>query len=211
MTVTKRAARGRKRDPARREERTKVIVTEAARLMHELGYTGTSMKRLAKVLGVSDPALYYYFRSKQELLYMVVSRSVDTAIEQSDQILIANISPSIKLQRMIVMMTIEVLNSLPMFAIYFRDKDYLLPRHQAAMRAKERKLLHIFTSVYRDCMEKGKIDGQLTAVDVLTVFGAICWSYKWWKPGKISSADVGERIAQVLLFGLLSELSPKYL
>jgi len=59
-----------RRTPRERgNERTRErILQAAAELFAERGFDGTSMKAVAARVGLSDAALYYYFRSKHELL-----------------------------------------------------------------------------------------------------------------------------------------------
>ncbi|OGO52077.1 MAG: hypothetical protein A2148_09545 [Chloroflexi bacterium RBG_16_68_14] len=55
--------------PRRRSrDRRRTILRAAERLFAEHGYAGTSMKRLARSVGVTDAALYNHFRSKREIL-----------------------------------------------------------------------------------------------------------------------------------------------
>lgn len=55
--------------PRRRSrDRRRAILRAAERLFAEHGYARTSMKRLARAVGVTDAALYNHFRSKREIL-----------------------------------------------------------------------------------------------------------------------------------------------
>src|SRR5262245_48256506 len=44
------------------------IIRTALRLLDQVGLDGLTVRRLAAELGVQSPALYWHFRSKQELL-----------------------------------------------------------------------------------------------------------------------------------------------
>ncbi|NEB15964.1 TetR/AcrR family transcriptional regulator C-terminal domain-containing protein [Streptomyces coelicoflavus] len=44
------------------------VITEALDLLDEVGLDGVSTRRLAKRLGVEQPSLYWYFRTKRDLL-----------------------------------------------------------------------------------------------------------------------------------------------
>jgi TetR/AcrR family tetracycline transcriptional repressor len=48
--------------------RREVVVSEALALLDEAGLDGVSTRQLAKRLGVEQPSLYYYFRTKKDLL-----------------------------------------------------------------------------------------------------------------------------------------------
>ncbi len=63
---------------AKRDEtqaRRELILRAATIRLNELGYARTSMMGIAADLGLSTNALYYYFRSKAEILYGCFERS----------------------------------------------------------------------------------------------------------------------------------------
>jgi AcrR family transcriptional regulator len=61
------------------------VTGAACALFAERGYRGTSMKDIAEVLGVSAPGLYNHVASKQEILYAIMDRAMDRAIDALDE------------------------------------------------------------------------------------------------------------------------------
>jgi TetR/AcrR family transcriptional regulator len=53
------------------------MLRAAARCFNLKGYSGTSLKDVADLLGLTDAALYYYVRNKQELVYLCYVRAAD--------------------------------------------------------------------------------------------------------------------------------------
>lgn len=58
------------------ERRREGIVSEAERLFAQHGYKGVAMSQLAEACGITKPALYYYFRDKQELYVEVLMQQL---------------------------------------------------------------------------------------------------------------------------------------
>jgi AcrR family transcriptional regulator len=56
----------------RTADRRAEILAEALELMAEHGYHGASLRDLAKRLGISQPSLYHYFASKDELVEQII-------------------------------------------------------------------------------------------------------------------------------------------
>ncbi len=48
------------------------IIYAAVKLFPELGYDKTSMRRIAEEVGITKPALYYYYKNKDELFKSIV-------------------------------------------------------------------------------------------------------------------------------------------
>ena len=53
------------------------MLRAAAQCFNQKGYSGTSLKDVANILGLTDPALYYYVRSKEELVYQCYVRAAE--------------------------------------------------------------------------------------------------------------------------------------
>src|SRR5215472_8261983 len=52
------------------------IIAVAARLFKEKGYRATTLEDIAAAVGMLKGSLYYYIRSKEELLYIVIREPV---------------------------------------------------------------------------------------------------------------------------------------
>lgn len=71
------------------EETREKIVTTARKLFAEKGYEHTDMKEIAKELGMTHAALYYYFGSKLDLaweIYRVETERVLTEVEMAKSV-----------------------------------------------------------------------------------------------------------------------------
>lgn len=55
------------------------IVRTALRLLNEVGLDGLTIRRLAQELGVQNPALYWHFENKQQLLDQMARQMLDDA------------------------------------------------------------------------------------------------------------------------------------
>ncbi len=74
------------RKESRRIKRTAILQAAAAAL-HEKGYHGTSLSDIAALLGMTDGALYYYFKNKADLASACILASYEQAgvwLEQAE-------------------------------------------------------------------------------------------------------------------------------
>lgn len=62
------------------------IKETAAHLYALKGYNATSMREIAKEVGVTKASLYYYYNSKEELFFDIVKDSFDHLIQISQQL-----------------------------------------------------------------------------------------------------------------------------
>src|SRR5438445_13587309 len=61
------------------------VLQTAAHLFLEQGYRKTSMSELAKRLKITKPALYYYFRNKDEILVECYKAGISVIEDLMDQ------------------------------------------------------------------------------------------------------------------------------
>src|ERR1700744_2173939 len=62
-------------------------IDTACALFAERGYRGTSMKDLAEALGVRASSLYNHVPSKQDILFAIMDKAMDRALQAQDEAL----------------------------------------------------------------------------------------------------------------------------
>src|SRR5882757_2055723 len=70
-------ARRRLRAPERRDQ----IVSAARAVFSELGVSGTRVRDVAERAGITEPLVYRYFRSKDEIYQLAILEPLDRFIE----------------------------------------------------------------------------------------------------------------------------------
>src|SRR6202040_2378280 len=64
------------------DRRLAKILAHATNVFYEKGYEGASMRDLSRSSGMSLAGLYYYFESKEKLLYLIQKHTFTTIVEQ---------------------------------------------------------------------------------------------------------------------------------
>lgn len=67
-----------------REEKKALIMGTALRLFANMGYHSTTIKDIAKYAGISKGLMYNYFKSKEDLLTEIISKSIDELYNSFD-------------------------------------------------------------------------------------------------------------------------------
>src|SRR5512135_1949147 len=68
----------RSNDDRRFDRRLAEILEHATDVFYEKGYEGASMRDLSRASGMSLAGLYYYFESKEKLLYLIQRHTFST-------------------------------------------------------------------------------------------------------------------------------------
>ncbi|MBV9230000.1 MAG: TetR/AcrR family transcriptional regulator, partial [Chloroflexi bacterium] len=91
----------------RMNRRLQEILKVAARMFAELGYERTTLDMIADELGLSKPGLYYYVKSKEDVLAHIFQNIFQNIFEQVETDLSADLTPIERLRRLIVAYSVQ--------------------------------------------------------------------------------------------------------
>src|ERR1700757_1175832 len=94
-------ASGKALPETRFDRRLSEILAHATEVFDERGYEGASMRDLSRATGMSLAGLYYYFESKEKLLYMVQKHTFETVLERLEDMLNGITDPEERLRILI--------------------------------------------------------------------------------------------------------------
>ena len=100
-----------KRRPHRRNE----IILAATKLFHEKGYHATGMDDIGAAAGITGPAIYRHFRSKEDILERIVLDRASEALDQAHEI-VANATSAVDALRGLVTLYVDTILENPALA-----------------------------------------------------------------------------------------------
>jgi AcrR family transcriptional regulator len=194
--ASKRAAPDRS---SKKELLRKTILEAASRLFAERGFGGTNLQDIADALGISRPALYYYFNSKEAILASLVEEvsvfSGHQAMQLAGQV---DFNPGETLRAMVRGHAKWLLEHPIEFRVVDRtESDLPLSVRKTHERAK-RSLLNNFTATIERGIELGHfrpIDSEIAAFSMI---GMCSWTAWWFKStGRMSVDGIADIIADL--------------
>jgi AcrR family transcriptional regulator len=187
---------------AKAQDRRAEILRCAAEVFREKGFHKAGMREIADGLGVAPGALYYYFASKEELLYACQDISLTRLIESARRILRQDAPADERLRALIAAHLDLTLDELGGSAAHV--EFHALPPERLAEIVKKRDT---YERLIRRVIRGGIKDGTFRKTDVklatMALLGALNWSVVWWNPqGRWSSPDLVRGFADVFVAGL---------
>ena len=198
------AARGESRFDRRLSE----ILEHATNVFYEKGYEGASMRDLSRSSGMSLAGLYYYFESKEKLLYLLQKHTFGQVMQQLRARLQTVSDPEQRVRTF-------VRNHLEYFLANQKAMKVLSHEDEALKNGMGAEIAAMKKEYYRLCV--GLVDDLRRArpeqfnsavtsrIAVLSLFGMMNWIYTWYHPR--TDADAGElarQMSDIFLRGVLS-------
>jgi len=191
------------------DRRLAKILGHATEVFYEKGYEGASMRDLSRAAGMSLAGLYYYFESKERLLYLIQKHSFSTIVARLKERLRDVSDPE---QRVRVL----ILNHLDYFLANQKAMKVLSHEDDALKNGFGAEIAAIKRGYYRICVDllealkaaKGLEFKSRTAV--LSLFGMMNWIYTWHNPRVDGDAEeLASQMAAIFLRGICVSSSGK--
>jgi len=181
------------------------ILEVATGLFSEAGYSGTTIRDIAKGVGVLPGSLYAHIETKEDLLLGIVEVGIDHFLEAAETI-DRDATPSDRM-RMLIRAHVEVVAENPQRTlVVFHQWRYLTGANRARILEKRARYEDIFRKIMQDGLTAGEFDSSLDPkIAVLSILGALNWTAEWYRPdGPKSAAVVSDQIATAVLSGVLT-------
>jgi AcrR family transcriptional regulator len=161
---------------------TSRILAEATRLFAEKGFLGTSVQEIVDAANVTKGALYYYYSSKDDLLYEIYHRVIEKELATLDRVLTMNLSPTDTVDALITDVMVTTAAYRDDVTIFQREMHRLSPEKLRAVRS-DRRRYHV---AFRGVIEKGQRDGTFrddisAELVVIGFFGLVHHYYTWYR------------------------------
>lgn len=188
---------------ARRELVENEMYEHAIRLFAERGFAGTSLQDIADALGITRPALYYYVKSKDELLARLAA---DVAGGSAAQITELAARPDLdavgKLREIVRLTALRQATQPERFRLLIRSEAELPAELSDAYDASRRAVLRAVTGVIEEGIRAGRfrpVDARIAALGVIGMWNWVAW---WFRPGRDSADAVADQLADMAIAAL---------
>jgi TetR/AcrR family transcriptional regulator, cholesterol catabolism regulator len=190
--------------PATRyDRRLAEILVHATEVFCKKGYEGASMRDLSRESGMSLAGLYYYFESKERLLYLIQKHTFTTIVQRLKARLEGVSDAEVRIR-------IFILNHLEYFLANQAAMKVLSHEAEALKNGFASEVAAIKREYYRICV--GLLDGLKnerglqfsTRIAVLSLFGMMNWIYTWHNPRVDADAgSIAGEMGDIFLRGVL--------
>ena len=204
-TATRMRARRRHSTPVpetRYDKRLAEILAHATEVFCKKGYEGASMRDLSRESGMSLAGLYYYFESKERLLYLIQKHTFATIVQRLKARL-EGVTDSEERIRIFILNHLEyfLANQAAMKVLSHED-DALKNGFGAEVAAIKREYYRICVGLLDELKRERSLQFT-TRLAVLSLFGMMNWIYTWHNPRvDADAASIANEMGDILLRGV---------
>lgn len=187
---------------SRRDE----ILGVAARIFNEKGYLTATLEDVGDEFGFTRAALYYYFKSKQDILAAIVADAATTLMGSLKEILAEDLPPRECLRR-IVVNHVTVLHGRPhVFGVFLADPSTLPDDVRQTMLAAQREYIDLVTDVYEAGERDGAFSGEFPAkVTILLILGMANNTTRWLHPAAVERGGLDAEVLGEYVFRMVAD------
>jgi AcrR family transcriptional regulator len=188
----------------RYDRRLAEILAHATDVFCKKGYEGASMRDLSRQSGMSLAGLYYYFESKERLLYLIQKHTFATIVRRLKDRLEGEADPEQRIRIFILNHLEYFLANQAAMKVLSHDDEVLKNGFGAEVAAIKREYYRICMGLLDD-MKRDRDLQFTTRLAVLSLFGMMNWIYTWHNPRVDADAEsIAGEMGDIFLRGVMS-------
>ena len=188
-------------DETRFEAQRHRLLKAAATCFNQKGFSGTSLKDVSRHLGLTDAALYYYVKNKEQLVYQCYLRAAELGREAMERG-INDGATGFERAYLYIVYHVEIM-------VGDRGPVAIMSEVPSLNRSHRNEILQVsrrHSTGFEEILESGIDDGSVAACDVRmtgnAIMGSINWIPKWFHGDPKMAQQILQRFPEILTAGL---------
>lgn len=192
-------------EPEASSQKLETILRHAAQVFAERGYEGASIRDISRSSRISLSGLYYYVKSKQEILYLIQIQTFKTILARLQESLRGVRDPSERLRVLVHNHLAYFLQHPTEMKVLAHEDDALEGAYRQEVAEIKRKYYGIAIGIFEELRPGDQKRGLTSRIAVLSLFGMMNWIHTWHKPQSDPQAEVLSRaMSEMFLHGVMN-------
>jgi AcrR family transcriptional regulator len=188
-------------------QKTKEIHRVIAQLFAYRGYHSTSMREIARELGMNQSSLYHYFASKEDILFTLMNDAIDDVLITLEEIYAANLLPEDKLKRVLDSYIRSYAGDQERLILLVNEMNSLNEKHRLILVEKQRRYVQLIKSILNKLLGESKMKKIDPTVATFAFFGMVHYTIKWYhKDGPITLDELANLFVEIFTKGIIKSL-----
>jgi AcrR family transcriptional regulator len=183
------------------DERLTEILAHATEVFDAKGYEGASMRDLSRASGMSLAGLYYYFESKEKLLYLIQRHAFTAILERLKARLEGVTDPEQRIRVFIGNHLEYFLANQKAMKVLSHEDEVLKDGYGAEIASIKREYVQTCIQLIEEWKRSKRSNGS-SRTAALSLFGMMNWIYTWYRPRDGQAGQLAQEMGDIFLHGL---------
>lgn len=198
------ALTAREEHPMHYDERYQQILGSGARIFARKGFHHASMRDMSRETGMSLAGLYYYFRSKDELLFLIQKDIFETILTAVEERLKTIDDPVERIRTLFDVHVSYAIRETERMKVLSHESDSLEGENWEHIRELKREYYRLVKGILQSARQMGMLADVNLHAATMAFFGMVNWIYTWYRPSEGSGeGEVARDLAAIFLGGVL--------
>jgi AcrR family transcriptional regulator len=183
------------------DEKLEIILRRSAVVFAEKGYHQATIRDVARATRVSLAGLYYYFQSKEELLFLIQDHALETLVASLERLLEGETDPRRKLRLLMENHLRFFVANMPEMKVLSHEANSLTGAYRDRLTERKRRITDIASAILAELRPDSDLNQR---VSVFALFGMMNWIYTWYRVGRdVPVEELTENLCRLFLSGYL--------
>jgi AcrR family transcriptional regulator len=181
------------------------LIEVAIDLFSITGFSGTSVRDIAKKMNMSMGAIYNYFPSKEDLFFFIFEKTVREAKEKVFAVAEMDLLPPMERFKLMLRAHFTAIGThLKESRITFLEDEYFSPENKMKNREEQKEFMQVYVKEIKMLQDTGCINPSTPAtILAFNIFATINWFMRWYKPeGSLPLEQVIEHVINFIVYGI---------
>lgn len=188
--------------PASTDAKAQRILAGAAKVFSEKGYHHASMRDIARETGISLAGMYYYFASKEEMLFSIQHFCFRSVLDGLQDRLADATDSHDRLRAFFQNHLSFFIANVREMRVLSHEGESLTGEHRREVANLKREYFRALTEILQDMPGVEWTESEVRHVG-LSIFGMVNWIYTWYDPRRDGTADqLADRMCALVTRGI---------
>ena len=184
-------------------DRKTQIRRAAQNMFRSKGYGASSMRDLAKEVGIEAASLYNHVSNKEEILKDICFQIAEEFFESMQSIEAIKGKPKQKLEKAIENHIEVIIKNIDASSVFFHEWKHLSEPFLGEFKQMRKKYEKSFVQLIEEGIDQKQFRKVDIKIAVFTIFSALNATYDLYKPnGKPTAKEISKNITDIIINGL---------
>jgi len=186
------------------DEKLRQILKSSAKIFAEKGFHSTSIRDIARATRMSLAGLYYYFSTKEELLFLIQEQCFVTLLQRWEKNAELHSDARVRIRVFVENHLGFFLHNMFEMKVMAREDESLTGEFQEKILVLKRRYVKVLMDLIEEMQSLEGGRGINLRAATFSLFGMMNWIYTWYHPKRdLPLSELIEQMLRIYFFGIL--------